>query len=82
MKDKLYSVVSPEMWEIVPVLDDGTGPKEYFRDYVEVLAKGPIEAKVKAVKTKAFTKWRVWCRDGEESPYEGLSARRRTTASA
>lgn len=81
MKEIFYSVVSPEMWEIVPVLDDGSGPKEYFRDYVEIKARGPIEAKVKAVKTKAFAKWREWCRDGDESPYECLSARRITTAS-
>lgn len=72
---KLYHVVSSQMWRIDPVLDDGSGPKEYFCDYVEVEARDPIEAKVKAVKTKEFNHWRDWQNDADESPYVGLTAR-------
>lgn len=64
-----------EMWEIVPVLEDGSGPKEYFKNYAEVWARERTEAKVKAVRSKAFKQWRDWCRDEESSPYEGLSVR-------
>jgi len=76
-----YSVVSGEMSEVVPILDDGSGPEEYFRDYVEVLAHEPIEAKAKAIRTKAFRKWREWQKDGDESPYIGLTVRRLTQIS-
>jgi hypothetical protein len=71
-----YSVVSGEMWEVVPVLDDGTGPREYFRDYVEVKAREPIEARVKAVRTKAFRSWRKWADEADQSPYTRLTVRK------
>jgi hypothetical protein len=71
-----YEVVSPEMWEIVPILDDGSGPKEYFYDYAEVKAREPIEAVVKAVRSKAFKTWRQWCEADDISPYEGVKAER------
>jgi hypothetical protein len=74
MKEVVYCVLSPEMWEVIPILDDGTGPREYFRDYSEVTARDSIEAKVKAVRTKDFSKWREWQRDGDESLYKGLRA--------
>lgn len=73
MKTK-YIVVSPEMWEIVPCLDYGEGPKEYFRDCVEVFARDPLEAKVKAVRTKSFQAWNKWQKSENLSPYIGLKA--------
>ena len=71
-----YEVISPEMWEIVPVLDDGSGPKEYFRDYTEVKARGEVEAVVKAVRSKAFKKWREWAEFDDISPYDEVTAER------
>jgi len=75
-----YSVVSPEMWIKVPILDDGSGPREYFCNHTEVEARGAIEAKVKAVRSKDFYKWREWQKDCDESPYELLKANRITKA--
>jgi|GEM_PF-5999156 len=68
-----YIVTSSEMYCVVPVLDDGTGPKEYFYDVKIVEAHEPIEAMVKAVRSKEFKSWRQWQKDSEDSPYVGLT---------
>ena len=33
-----WYVLSPEYSEVIPVLDDGTGPMEYCRDVIEIEA--------------------------------------------
>lgn len=71
-----FFVLSPEISCIEPVLDDGSGPKVFYRCYAEVEARDPIEAKVKAVRTDNFKAWRDWQKDNDSSPYEGLKARR------
>lgn len=71
-----YEVESPQMWEIEAVLDDGSGPKYYFNSYTVVKARGEIEAVVKAVRSKAFKKWRQWAKDGDISPYDEVKAER------
>lgn len=72
-----YIVTSPEMYEVVPILDDGSGPKEYFCDFAEVLARDPLEAKVKAIRSKNFIHWKRWQEENDESPYKGLTARKK-----
>lgn len=74
MPYKKYAVVSGEMWDIIPVLEDGSGPKEYYKDYAEVAARDKIEAIVKAVRGKKFAAWRRWQKDNDESPYSGVEA--------
>ena len=72
---KLYGVSSGEIEEIEPVLDDGSGPTIRFCCYTEVLARHPIEAKVKALRKKDFKKWIQWQKDNEESEYLHLKAK-------
>jgi len=67
-----YVVISPEMWEIEPVLDDGTGPKEYFKCYVEVEAVNKHEARIKAIKTEEMKPWVDLQRDNGKPPMAGL----------
>ncbi|MFA6679297.1 MAG: hypothetical protein WCR96_02250 [Candidatus Methanomethylophilaceae archaeon] len=72
---KLYGVRSGEIEEIEPVLDNGSGPKIKFYCYTEVLARHPIEAKVKALRKKDFKEWVQWQKDNEESVYLHIKAK-------
>lgn len=71
-KTKWYSVLSPEIYEIIPVLDFGVGPKEYFRCYVEVEAQSKRDAKIRALQTEEFAKWVEWQRYDLRNPFVGL----------
>jgi hypothetical protein len=71
---KTYGVVSPEIWEIEPVLDYGEGPKVYYRCYTEVQAKTKKEAIKAAIKSNAFKNWVVWQRQDNKNPFSGVIA--------
>ena len=70
--EKRYTVISPEMWGIEPVLDDGTGPKEYFKCYVEVDAVNKHEARIRAIKTEEMKPWVDLQRAYGKLPMTGL----------
>ena len=54
---KLYLVVSESLWDIVPILDDGTGPKEYYRIAELVVARNAAQARYLAWSAdSSFTK--------------------------
>lgn len=53
---KTYHVMSQEYGTVVPVLDDGSGPLEYGRDYVCVKARSRRDAVMLAVK-HILTTW-------------------------
>jgi hypothetical protein len=72
-----WLVVSPEMWVVVPVLDDGSGPREYYCNYVEVKAENRCKAITAALKTKEFQAWKEWQKDSGEGIRKGVSAKRR-----
>lgn len=72
-----WSVVSPEFGSVVPILDDGTGPVEYGRSYVEVEAHTRREAIVAASKTPEFNGRGEWSRRQREDglcPFTGIKA--------
>lgn len=71
---KIYTVVSPEMYEVEPVLDDGSGPKHYFRDGTYVRANTQREAIASALKSEDFEQWRKWCRMDSTNPFVGMKA--------
>lgn len=68
-----YLVVSPEMSEIVSLLDDGSGPREYFHCVCSVAAKTQREAKIKAIKHPDMKKWVEEQRDNDCNPFTGLT---------
>ena len=84
-----YSVLTPEVCEVVPILDDGTGPTECWRDWALVIASTRREAVTKAVKAwlcgndpdvlgGTGRMWgRSYCerqRDDQLSPWTGVRA--------
>jgi len=69
---KRYGVVSPQLFYIEPVLDDGDGPIEYYCCYVEVEARNKREAKIAALKTKEMKDWINWQRNDRRNPFAGL----------
>lgn len=70
-----YFVVSPEMSEVVPVLDTGEGPTEYFRCVASVEAANKQDAKVLALRTKEMSDWVTECRSDGVNPFAGLEVR-------
>lgn len=48
---KLYLVVSEELWDMFPILDDGTGPKEYYRIAELIVARSAAQARYLAWQT-------------------------------
>jgi len=69
---KHYWVISPEMSEVVPVTDDGQGPREYFACCVAVEANNKREALKAAVKHPDMQPWVNECRWGGRNPFTGL----------
>ena len=67
-----YNVISPEMHVTIPILDDGTGPEEYFACFVSVDAKNKREAKSLALKDVLMSDWIQWARDNNQNPFSGL----------
>lgn len=69
---KKYEIISPEISCIEPVLDDGSGPTEYYCCYVVVEAENKQDAKVAAIKTPEMKDWVNWQREDNKSPFTGL----------
>ena len=74
---KMYMVYTPEYGTVIPILDDGSGPKEYGADVLLVRATNKRRAKVLAVRRwrhRPRGKW-VENRDSDLiSPFAGLKA--------
>ena len=78
MAGKRWAVCGPEIGTVVPVCDDGTGPMEYGRDYIEIEAATKREALVKGL--RAFRRHEAeyqgnddWWNDGG-NPFNGMLA--------
>jgi hypothetical protein len=73
-----YSVISPEMGEIVPVTDDGQGPMEYWNEWALVLASNKREAKILAVRGEVIDggmwDWVKEARQYDINPFSGMEA--------
>ena len=71
-----WAVMSPEYADVVPTLDDGTGPEEWGRDYVEVEAQTKREAVRLGYQLLKSQPWfkRWWDRD--RHPYAYITAER------
>jgi len=70
---KPYWVMSPEYEEVIPILDDGTGPIESGRDCVGVLAFDKEHAKVLGVQAMRKSRNCKYIKDDPEcSPFTGL----------
>jgi hypothetical protein len=78
--DPWWEVISPEFGEVVPILDDGTGPMEYGCSYVEIQAPTRRAAIVAACKTDEFMGkgwsrgWAARQREDGLCPYTGVKA--------
>lgn len=75
---RCYLVISPEYGEVIPILDDGTGPTEYGHDVVYAFARNARRAKVLALRwfrRQYAGKWRHnWIEDG--NPFTGMTVDR------
>ena len=69
---KHYYVVSPEMSEVVPVCDDGSGPLEVFCCVAEVDAPTKREAIRQAIRDPNMTEWVEQQRGDSKNPFAGL----------
>ena len=72
---KKYVVMSEMYSEIVPILDDGTGPTEEAYDYIEIEAENKADAKVLGIKLwkeEHKGKYEYWGgKDEDENIYKG-----------
>lgn len=69
-----WEVVSGEYGEVVPILDDGTGPMEFGADYVAVEAPTKREAIKLAIKSPEFQNWVDMKRGDGQNPFSGVKA--------
>ena len=68
-----YAVITPEYGEVVPILDDGTGPMEYGCDCVEVLARNKRDALLLGVKyMRSRPREYKWFKYDDENPFAGV----------
>ncbi len=67
-----YWVISPQMSRVEPVLDNGTGPLEYFRCCCCVDAKNRREAKKIAIKHPDMKEWVKSQRSDKANPFASL----------
>ena len=65
---KHWSVTSPEFGEVIPILDDGSGPMEYGCDYALVIA--PTK---RAARSLAVRAWRKNARTHSDSLKEPMA---------
>ena len=70
--NKKYLVISPEIGQIIPVMDDGAGPTEYIRCVAEVEASSKRKAISLAVKHPDMKEWVMRQRGDGLSPFIGL----------
>lgn len=72
---KKYVVMSEIYSEIVPILDDGTGPTEEAYDYIEIEAENKTDAKILGIKLwqeQHKGKYKCWGdKDEDENIYKG-----------
>lgn len=70
---KWYLVCGPVCTDVIPILDDGTGPSEDYRDVLWVFAQTARRAKVLALRVfrkRAKEDWWNW----GGSPFSGMTA--------
>jgi len=67
-----WMVSSPEMSVVIPILDDGTGPLEYFHDVAWVEATSKREAI--RLGTPKLTEWASQARSYGLNPFVGVRA--------
>ena len=67
-----YLVISPEMSDIIPILDDGSGPVEVFCCAASVEASTKREAKIKAITHPDMKRWVGEQRSDGHNPFTGL----------
>lgn len=76
--EKLWGVLSPELIWVEPILDDGTGPMEQYRDFVYVTARTKRQAITaglrlfRAGKGECQNLSNDWWNDG--NPFSGMKA--------
>lgn len=81
-KMKRWWVITKEYGQVVPILDDGTGPMEYGRDVVEIEAVNRRDALILGVREMLRlhkSNWRDyrWCADNQGdgvNPFAGVKA--------
>ncbi len=73
-RGRWYEVVSPEYGEVIPILDDGTGPMEYGADFLYVRARNAHRAKTLAV--RAWRRAHAKYLEPGENPFTGVKATR------
>ncbi len=69
-KGKWFLVCSPEYGEVIPILDDGSGPMEYGRDAVYVRARTRRRARVLAVRW--FRRFDAKYLQRVDNPFRGM----------
>lgn len=71
-----YSIVSGKLKYIDVILEDGTGPTEYYRCCLEIEAKNKMEARKIAIRDIEFKDWVNYKRENNECPLAGLEVKR------
>ena len=78
-----WLVITPEYDEVIPILDDGTGPIERGCDVIEIEAPTARDAITLGVKEMlkggrqdiySFYKWCIQSRSDGENPFAGVRA--------
>lgn len=67
-----YIVISPEISTTIPILDDGSGPLEYFCCTCFVNASSKKQAKILALKDRLMKDWIHEQRLYQTNPFIGL----------
>jgi hypothetical protein len=74
---KKWAVVSKELSQVVPILDDGSGPTEYWHNYIEVEAETREDALTLGIKLWRETEQHKMGMDfngyEDENPFEGVT---------
>ena len=72
-----WAVTSPQYGVVEPILDDGSGPVEWWVDYVEVVAPTKRQAIVCGVQKMRQLYPRGWHNDDPSvNPFAGMKAKR------
>ena len=69
---KHYFVISPEMEWVDAILEDGTGPIEYFHCFASIEADSPETAKILSLKSPDMKTWVEQQRSDGCNPFTGL----------
>lgn len=68
-----YLVMSPQMSFVDVILEDGTGPTEYYACAAFVEAENEDDAKAFALKMDDMKDWVQECQVNDENPFVGLT---------